>query len=70
MLTTPSTELYDKLIEADPCWYKVDNLYFSSCPRAIFSQKQEVIMHQGVQRTPGTHLGLLMEIKGLIIEQR
>jgi len=58
MNPTPSTELYDKLIEADPCWHKVDNLYFSSCPpRTTFSQKQEVTMHQEVQRTPGTHLG-------------
>jgi len=32
MNPTPSIELYDKLVEADPCWHKVDNLYFSSCP--------------------------------------
>jgi len=43
---TPSTKLYDKLIEADPCWHKVNDFYFS-----------ETIMHKGVQRTPGTHPG-------------
>jgi len=32
MNPTPSIEPYDKLVEADPCWHKVDNLYFSSCP--------------------------------------
>jgi len=58
MNPTPSTELYDKLVEADPCWYKVDNLYFSSCPPELhFYKKKEVITHQGVQRTPGTYLG-------------
>ena len=50
---TPSTKLYDKLVEADPCWHKVDNLYFASCPPEL----QEIIMHKGVQRTPGTYLG-------------
>jgi len=29
---TPSTKLYDKLVEADPCWHKVDDFYFASCP--------------------------------------
>jgi len=28
---TLSTKLYDKLVEADPCWHKVDNFYFSFC---------------------------------------
>jgi len=36
---TPSTKLYDKLIEADPCWHKVDNLYFSSCPPELHFAK-------------------------------
>jgi len=31
MEPTPPTKLYDKLIEADPCWHKVDNFYFVSC---------------------------------------
>ena len=54
---TLSTKLYNKLIETDPCWHKVDDFYFASCPpRITFSQKQEIIMHKGVQRTPGTHL--------------
>jgi len=55
---TLSTKLYNKLIEADLCWHKVDDFYFSSCPPELhFHKKQKVIMHQGVQRTPGTHLG-------------
>ena len=55
---TPSTKLYDKLVEADPCWHKVDNLYFASCPPEL----QEIIMHKGVQRTPGTHPGSYITI--------
>jgi len=31
MKPTLSTELYDKLVEADPCWHKVDDFYFASC---------------------------------------
>ena len=31
MEPTPPTKLYDKLIEANPCWHKVDNFYFVSC---------------------------------------
>ena len=54
---TLSTKLYDKLVEADSCWHKVDDFYFASCPpRTTFLQKQEVITYQGVQRTPRTHL--------------
>ena len=32
MKSTPSTELYNKLIEADLCWHKVDDFYFAFCP--------------------------------------
>jgi len=35
MNPTLSTELYNKLVETDPCWHKVDNLYFSSCPSEL-----------------------------------
>ena len=43
---TLSTKLYNKLIEADLCWHKVDDFYFS-----------ETIIHKGVQKTPRTHPG-------------
>ena len=33
MESTPSTKLYNRLIEADPCWHKVDDFYFASCPQ-------------------------------------
>ena len=26
----PSTKLYDRLVETDPCWHKVNNFYFAS----------------------------------------
>ena len=41
---TPSTELYDKLVEADPCWHKVDNLYFSSCPPELHFRKNKKLL--------------------------
>jgi len=60
---TLSTKLYDKLVEADSCWHKVDDFYFASCPpRTTFSQKQETIMHKGVQRTSGIHPRLYITI--------
>jgi len=43
---TLSTKLYNKLIEADLCWHKVDDFYFS-----------ETIIYKGVQKTPRTHPG-------------
>ena len=42
---TPSTKLYDKLIEADPCWHKVDDFYFSSCPPELYFRKNKKILH-------------------------
>ena len=42
---TPSTKLYDKLVEADPCWHKVDNLYFSSCPPEVYFRKKKKLLH-------------------------
>jgi len=45
MNSTPSTELYDKLVEADPCWHKVDNLYFSSCPPELHFHKNKKLLH-------------------------
>jgi len=45
MNPTLSTELYDKLVEADPCWHKVDNLYFSSCPPELHFCKNKKLLH-------------------------
>jgi len=54
---TSSTKLYNKLVEVDPCWHKVNNFYFASCPLELhFCKNIEIIMHKGVQRTPGTHV--------------
>jgi len=44
MNPTPSTELYDKLVEADPCWHKVDNLYLSSCPPELYFRKNKKLL--------------------------
>jgi len=44
MNPTLSTELYDKLVEADLCWYKVDNLYFSSCPLELHFRKNKKLL--------------------------
>jgi len=41
---TPSIELYNKLIEADPCWHKVDNLYFSFCPLELHFCKNKKLL--------------------------
>jgi len=41
---TPSTELYGKLVEADLCWHKVDNLYFSSCPPELHFHKNKKLL--------------------------
>jgi len=44
MNPTPSTELYDKLVKADPCWHKVDNLYFSSCLPELHFRKNKKLL--------------------------
>ena len=41
---TPSTELYNKLVGADPCWHKVDNFYFSSCPPELYFHKNKKLL--------------------------
>jgi len=33
MEPTLSTKLYNRLVKADSCWYKVDDFYFASCPQ-------------------------------------
>jgi len=45
MNPTLSTELYDKLVEVDPCWYKVDDFYFASCPPELHFQKTKKLLH-------------------------
>ena len=42
---TLSTKLYDRLIEADPCWYKVDNFYFASYPPELHFCKTKKLLH-------------------------
>jgi len=44
MKPTPSTELYDKLVEADPCWHKVDDFYFASCPPELHFRKTKKLL--------------------------
>jgi len=41
---TPSTKLYDKLIEVDLCWHKVDNFYFSSCSPELHFHKNKKLL--------------------------
>jgi len=41
---TPSTKLYDKLVEADPCWHKVDDFYFASCPPELHFRKNKKLL--------------------------
>jgi len=41
---TPFIKLYDKLIEADPCWYKVDDFYFVSCPPELHFHKTKKLL--------------------------
>jgi len=45
MNPTPSIELYDKLVEANPCWHKVDNLYFLFCPPELHFHKNKKLLH-------------------------
>jgi len=42
---TPFIKLYDKLIEADPCWYKVDDFYFVSCPPELYFHKTKKLLY-------------------------
>jgi len=42
---TLSTKLYNKLVEADPCWHKVDNFYFSSYPLELHFCKNKKLLH-------------------------
>jgi len=41
---TPSTKLYDKLVEADSCWHKVDDFYFSFCPPEQYFCKNKKLL--------------------------
>jgi len=42
---TPSTKLYDRLIEADLYWHKVDDFYFSSYPPELHFHKNKKLLH-------------------------
>ena len=44
MESTLSTKLYDRLVEADPCWYKVDDFYFVSCPPELHFHKTKKLL--------------------------
>jgi len=44
MEPTPSTKLYNRLIEADPCWHKVDDFYFVSCPPELHFCKTKKLL--------------------------
>ena len=44
MNPTSSTELYNKLVKANPCWHKVDNLYFSFCPLKLHFCKNKKLL--------------------------
>jgi len=39
------TKLYDKLVEVDPCWHKVNNFYFLSCPPELNFHKNKKLLH-------------------------
>jgi len=45
MNPTPSTKLYNKLVEADPYWYKVNNFYFSFCSPELHFHKNKKLLH-------------------------
>ena len=44
MEPTLFTKLYDRLVEADPCWHKVDNFYFVSCPPELHFCKTKKLL--------------------------
>jgi len=44
MEPTPSTKLYDRLVKANPCWHKVDDFYFASCPPELHFRKTKKLL--------------------------
>jgi len=44
MEPTPSTKLYDRLVKANPCWYKVDDFYFAFCPPELHFRKTKKLL--------------------------
>ena len=42
---TPFTKLYNRLIEADLCWYKVDDFYFVFCPPELHFCKTKKLLY-------------------------
>jgi len=45
MEPTLSTKLYDRLVEADPYWHKVDDFYFGSCPPELHFHKTKKLLY-------------------------
>ena len=41
---TPSIKLYNRLIEADLYWHKVDNFYFAFCPPELHFHKTKKLL--------------------------
>jgi len=44
MEPTLSTKLYNRFVEADPCWHKVDDFYFASCPPELHFHKTKKLL--------------------------
>jgi len=38
------TKLYNRLVEANLCWYKVDDFYFAFCPLKLHSCKTKKLL--------------------------
>ena len=45
MEPTLSTKLYNRLVKANLCWYKVDNFYFASCPLELHFYKTKKLLY-------------------------
>ena len=43
--STPFTKLYDRLVKANLCWYKVDDFYFASCPPELHFCKTKKLLY-------------------------
>jgi len=41
----PSIKLYDRLIEVDLCWYKVDDFYFAFCSPELYFCKTKKLLY-------------------------
>jgi len=43
--STPFTKLYNRLVKANLCWYKVDDFYFASCPPELHFCKTKKLLY-------------------------